>query len=74
MKDMKIFYIKLLVFQTIFYALFWSICYTDALTDTGRIAWKPMVIIYYVLSVICTFIIPMITEFKRNNNEPEIPE
>lgn len=62
---MKTFYFKLLIFQTIFYALFWCMCYAeDALTNDGKILWKPMVITFYSISVLVTFIIPMIKQLK----------
>ena len=62
---MKTFYLKLLIFQTIFYALFWCMCYAeDALTNDGKILWKPMVITFYSISVLVTFIIPMIKQLK----------
>jgi hypothetical protein len=62
---MKTFYVKLLIFQTIFYALFGCMCYAeDALTNDGKILWKPMVITFYSISVLVTFIIPMIKQLK----------
>jgi len=62
---MKTFYVKLLIFQTIFYALFWCIGYAeDALTNDGKIIWKPMVITFYSISVLATVIIPMIKQLK----------
>jgi hypothetical protein len=61
------FYVKLLILQTIFYALFWGICYAeDALTNDGKILWKPMVITFYSISVLVTFIIPMIKQLKND--------
>jgi len=65
---MKTFYVKLLIFQTIFYALFWYVCYADALTNEGKIIWKPMVITFYSISVLVTFIIPMIKQLKHETS------
>lgn len=62
---MKIFYIKLLIWQTVFYAMFWCMCYFDGLTHDGKILWKPMIITFYAASVLFTFVIPMIKELKR---------
>jgi hypothetical protein len=62
---MKIFYVKLLIFQTIIYALFWFIGYSDALTENGKILFKPILIIGYSISVLLTFVIPMIKEYKK---------
>lgn len=62
---MKIFYFKLLIYQTIFYAFFWCMCYTDGLTHDGKILWKPMIITFYSISVLMTFIIPMIKELRK---------
>jgi len=42
-------------------------CYAeDALTNDGKILWKPMVITFYLVSVLVTFIIPMIKEIFAN--------
>jgi len=62
---MKKFYIKLLIFQTIIYALFWCMGYSDALTENGKILFKPILIIGYSISVLLTFVIPMIKEYKK---------
>jgi len=62
---MKMFYFKLLVFQTLFYILFWCMCYTDSLTLDGKILWKPMIIIFYSISVLITFIIPTIKSKRK---------
>lgn len=62
---MKTFLFKLLIIQTIFYALFWCMCYTDGLTDNGKLLWKPMIITFYSISVLITFIIPMVQQFKK---------
>lgn len=61
---MKVFYIKLLIFQTILFTLLWMIFYFNGLTNNGKLIWKPMVVIFYIISVIITFIIPMIKELK----------
>lgn len=61
---MKAFYIKLLIFQTILFALLWVIFYFDGLTNNGKLVWKPMLVTFYIISVIITFIIPMIKELK----------
>jgi hypothetical protein len=67
-KDMIRFHWKILIFQTTIYALIWCISYIEnALTNDGKILWKPMVITYYSLSVLVTFIIPMIKLLKNNN-------
>jgi hypothetical protein len=59
---MIFFYFKLLIFQTIYYALFWVMCYVD----NSEILWKPMVITFYSISVLITFIIPVTKELKKN--------
>lgn len=63
---MKTFYLKLLIWQTIFYSLFYCMCYFDGLTHDGKLLWKPMVFTFYGVSVLFTFIIPIIKEFKKN--------
>ena len=69
---MKLFHFKLLIFQTIFYSLLWYVFYIeDSLTNDGKIVWKPMVITFYSISVLVTFIIPMIKEYNKNNNKNE---
>jgi hypothetical protein len=65
MRDMKIFFWKTLLMQTIFYGLFYLIVYSDSLTHDGRLLWKPFVITFYVISVIFTFIIPMIKIYLK---------
>lgn len=63
---MKIFNFKLLIFQTIFYSLLWYVFYIEnTLTNDGKIFWKPMVITFYIISVLVTFVMPMIKEFKK---------
>lgn len=64
----KTFLFKLLIFQTIFYALIWFMFYLDSLTNYDKILWKPMVITFYSTSVIITFIIPMIKEIIKHYN------
>lgn len=59
MKEMKMFYWKLLLIQTFFYGLFALISYLDRLTKDGELLWIPFVLIFYVISVVCTFILPM---------------
>jgi hypothetical protein len=54
---MKTFLFKLLIFQTIFYASLWGVFY---LSDNGEIIWKPMLVIFYSISVLMTFVFPMI--------------
>jgi hypothetical protein len=62
---MKTFYFKLLIFQTIIYALLWCMIYSDGLTQDGKISFKPLLITFYLISVLLTFVIPMIKEFKK---------
>ncbi len=62
---MKIFYWKLLLWQTIFYGLIGYMAYIDALTNDGKLLWKPFVLTFYGISVLVTFVIPMIKEFKN---------
>jgi hypothetical protein len=62
---MKLFYWKLLLFQTLFYTLLFLVFYTDSLTKDGRFLWKPFVLTFYSISVLFTFIIPMIKEYKN---------
>ncbi len=65
MKDMKIFYWKLLLWQTIFYGLIGFISYYDAIVNENKLLWKPFVLTFYGISVLFTFIIPMIKQFKQ---------
>lgn len=65
---MKEFYFKLLIWQTTIYALFWLMCYTDAINNDGKLLWSPMIITFYTVSVVFTFIIPMIKELKKSKN------
>ena len=65
-KDMIRFHWKLLIFQTIIYVILWGIGDVEnALTNDGKIVWKPMLITFYSISVSLTFIIPMIKEYKK---------
>lgn len=66
-KDMRIFLFKMFVFQTIFYSLFYLVAYLDSgvLTNDGKLVWKPMVISFYSLSLILTFVIPMIKIHRK---------
>jgi hypothetical protein len=65
-KDMISFHWKLLIFQTIIYVILWGIGDVEnALTNDGKILWKPIVITFYSISVLHTFIIPMIKLFKK---------
>jgi hypothetical protein len=59
---MKTFLFKLLIFQTIFYASLWGVFYLEdcVLSDNGKIIWKPMLVIFYSISVLMTFVFPMI--------------
>lgn len=65
MKEMKMFYWKLLLIQTFFYGLFALISYSDRLTKDGELLWIPFVLIFYVISVVCTFIIPMMKLYSK---------
>lgn len=65
MKEMKMFYWKLLLIQTIFYGLFALMSYSDGLTKDGELLWIPFVLTFYVVSVVCTFIIPMIKLYSK---------
>jgi hypothetical protein len=67
-KDMKRFYWKLLLGQTVLYGLFYLMCYTDSLTKTGELMWTPLILTFYVASVIITFIIPMIKLYRNEKN------
>jgi hypothetical protein len=68
---MKTFYIKTLVFQTIVYFLLWATPYLDknALTEVGKKSWGTSVIMFYIISVIITFIIPMTKEIIEERNK-----
>jgi len=71
MKEIKIFYLKLLLTQTIVYVLFYLMAYNDDLTNNGQLLWRPLILTFYGISVLVTFIIPMIKEFKtRKIDEP----
>ena len=60
------FHFKLLVYQTIFYTLLYFVFYLEnSLTIVGKIYWKPMVILFYIISVLVTFIIPIIKIIKK---------
>jgi hypothetical protein len=67
MNDIKKTYWRELIFQTIIYViLWWGIGDVEnALTNDGKIVWKPMLITFYSISVLLTFIIPMIKEYKK---------
>lgn len=68
MKDMKTFYWKLLLWQTVFYGSLYFIGYMDNgnnLTTDSIFFYKPFVLIAYSISVLFTFIIPMIKQFKN---------
>ncbi len=59
-EEMKSFFIKFFIFQTIFYALIYSISFIDnSLTHDGKIFYKPMTVIFYAISITFTFILPM---------------
>ena len=60
------FYCKTFVFQTVFYALLYFI--TDSLTSDGKILWVPIVVLGYCMSVVFTFIIPVIKHIKNKKN------
>ena len=64
---MKIFYWKLLLWQTIIYGLIYLSAYMDDdfLTNDGKFLYKPFVLTVYCISVLFTFIIPMIEQFKK---------
>jgi hypothetical protein len=64
---MKKFLWKLLLFQSIFYVLLYLIGYLENnLNPLGRIVYKALVIFGYSISILVTFIIPMI---KLHKNE-----
>ena len=65
MNDMKFFYWKLLLFQTILYGALYLMCYTDGLTNDGQLLWIPLVSTFYGISVIFTFIVPMIKLYTK---------
>lgn len=68
---------KLLGFQTIIYTLLYLIYYTDGLTSDGKIIWKPLIITFYSLSVLVTFIIPIVknlTQFKNNKEIEQVKD
>lgn len=62
---MKTFYWKLFLFQTILYGLMACMTYSGGFTKGGKIAWIPSILIVYTLSVIITFVIPMINLYKN---------
>ena len=69
---MKKFLWKLLLFQSIIYVLLYLIGYSENdLTPLGRIAYKPLVIFGYSISILVTFIIPMIKEYKNEKYRGE---
>jgi len=62
------FYFKMLVFQTILYGSLYFVVYGDSLTSDGKVVWTPMVITGYCMSVLFTFIIPVIKHIKNKKN------
>lgn len=58
---MKRFYWRTLLLQTIFYGLLMilGIIFPEILTKDGNVLWTPVILIFYTISVIATFIIPM---------------
>jgi hypothetical protein len=63
---MKKFLWKLLLLQSIFYVLLYLIGYLEnGLTPLRRIVYKPLVIFGYSISILVTFIIPMIKLHKK---------
>ena len=55
-KDMRIFLYKLLVFQVVVYILFGFM---------GGRSFLPAVLLVFTISVISTFVIPMVTLFRK---------
>lgn len=64
-KDMKMFYWKLLLMQTLLYGLLGLMHYSDGLSKDGKLLWVPFVTAFYVISVVCTFFIPMIKLYLK---------
>ena len=60
---MKELYLKIFIFQTLMYTLFWIFCYYDGLKPEVKLLWKPMLITVYIISVLFSTIIPYIKEF-----------
>ena len=65
MKDMKIFFCKMFAFQTVFYALLACMAYTDVMTNDGKLLWIPFVLTFYGISILFTFVIPMIKIYRN---------
>jgi hypothetical protein len=63
-RDMKIFFWKMFAFQTVFYGLLAFMGYTDAMTDDGKFLWIPFTLTFYLISILITFVIPMIKIYK----------
>jgi hypothetical protein len=65
---MKTFYIKTLIFQTIFYSLLFILpCLDENIIDKN--IWNYLIVTFYIFSVVTTFIVPMIKEIKNKQNK-----
>lgn len=58
------FHYRLLLVQTIIYGLLYSVRFTDGMTEDGIKVYGPVVIVFYLLSVLFTVIIPLLLSGK----------
>jgi hypothetical protein len=66
---MKTFYFKTLIFQTVFYGLFALMCYYEDPKEEDFL-WVPFIGIFYGVSSLSTFVIPMYKElFRKKTTE-----
>jgi hypothetical protein len=63
-RDMKIFFWEMFAFQTVFFGLLAFMGYTDAMTNDCKILWIPFTLIFYCISILFTFVIPMIKLYR----------
>jgi len=65
-KDMIKFYLKLLVFQIIFYSLFALMSISNGVTNDGKIVIPWMALTFFIVSVLVTVIVPLFKLFQKD--------
>ncbi len=69
MKDTS-FYWKLLLVQSVIYGLLGLVYLVDgSLSAHGKIVWIPLVSVFYSISIMMTFIIPMIQQIPKDKKD-----
>ena len=63
-RDMKIFFWEMFAFQTVFYAILAWMGYNDFETDDVKLLWIPFILTFYGISILFTFVIPMIKIYR----------